>query len=302
MRSESSTNPYDKIAYFYDRFQDFDASNLAIDWAEFIYRIIEQFKMKQEALENSFDINKQSNFLIKERTLDVLDLGCGTAKISLALSRIAPAWRILGVDNSKEMLIEAANNQDMLNSESLIHSNKYSENLAAMNFFNSSNIEFSMQDIRELNLDKKFDCIYTSLDVFNHLNFDELRDTFLRIKEHLKPKALLIFDLHSLTYMEEILGGNVYSEIAEDYAVIWKNNFSLQYGKNQAAISSFLEIEKGIYRREDLLVNEYYHSVKNVLDLLANLGFNARRLKNDEFIDSWEGKRIFVEAYLEGAI
>ncbi|WP_222536438.1 methyltransferase domain-containing protein [Pedobacter polysacchareus] len=62
-------------------------------------------KFKEERYAPFYDLLKLIN---KRENLKVIDLGCGTGELSLKLQQELPGSKILGIDASKEMLMEAA--------------------------------------------------------------------------------------------------------------------------------------------------------------------------------------------------
>ncbi|RLJ77094.1 class I SAM-dependent methyltransferase [Pedobacter alluvionis] len=95
----------------------------------------------------------------------VLDLGCGDGKPILEYF-INNGVNVLGVDASKQMI-----------------------ELAKINF---PSTRFLLKDMRELDLDEKFDAIITWHSFF-HLPADDQPDMFAIFKRHLKPYGILLF-------------------------------------------------------------------------------------------------------------
>lgn len=62
-------------------------------------------KFKEERYAPFYDLLKLIN---KRENLKVIDLGCGTGELSLKLQQELPGSKVLGIDASREMLMEAA--------------------------------------------------------------------------------------------------------------------------------------------------------------------------------------------------
>lgn len=262
---------YDVIAEFYDQFQDFDASRLPELWAEFL---------DQEFKRTISNLQKDNVGSHDTGDLLALDLGCGTGSVTLAMAD--RGWKVIGVDNSSEML-EIANSKIVRND---------SESVKTRSF----QAEFILDDICDLDLDEKVDLIYTSLDVFNHLDEDEIVQVLQKSCELLKNKGILIFDLHSLDYMQDDLGNNIYHSVTDDYVIIWENDFSDSDLINEATITTFKRETDGIYIRKDSSLLEYYHYPNLIKEYLEFIGMSVEFIENTEFTDMWDGKRIFIKA------
>ena len=97
----------------------------------------------------------------------ILDLGCGTGKHDLILQK--EGYKITGVDNSKEML-----------------------KIAKANLKNAD-INYIEGDIRNINLNKKFDVIISLFHVFSYLTSNEdLDSAFSTVQKHLKENGICI--------------------------------------------------------------------------------------------------------------
>jgi SAM-dependent methyltransferase len=105
----------------------------------------------------------------------LLDLGCGTGKHDIALSK---KYIVTGIDQSPQMLSIARQNTD-----------------AAKLTAESSNITFQQGDIRTICLDKQFDSVISLFHVMSYqTGNDDIRDVFYSVKKHLKSAGVFIFD------------------------------------------------------------------------------------------------------------
>ena len=144
---------YDLIAPIYD------GINSTIDyvkWADFIENVI----------------NKNSSF--SKESL-VLDLGCGTGKMTVELAK--RGYDMIGIDHSTEML-----------------------NIARESAFDNglNNVLLLCQDIREFELYGTVEVIVSCLDTINHIvNRNDLSRVFSLAHNYLVDGGLFIFDINS---------------------------------------------------------------------------------------------------------
>ena len=124
----------------------------------------------------SAEVRRVVNIFQKYSSIEVtsiLDLGCGTGTHAFILAN--QGYEVLGVDRSSEMVLRA--NQKKA---------KYSD--LPVNFIES--------DIINIKLDQKFDAVLMMFAVLGYHNTNQQILTALRkVKEHLKPGGLFIFDV-----------------------------------------------------------------------------------------------------------
>jgi SAM-dependent methyltransferase len=104
----------------------------------------------------------------------VLELACGTGRVLLPLAR--QGHQVTGVDISPQMLDIAR------------------RKVAAENL--DDRITLVHQDMRELDLDTKFNLAFIAINSFSHLlTTDDQLAALARIRQHLNPGGLLLLDL-----------------------------------------------------------------------------------------------------------
>jgi SAM-dependent methyltransferase len=102
----------------------------------------------------------------------ILELCCGTGRLTIPLAKSGA--QITGVDSSESMLSRAK-----------IKANR--ENL---------NIDFFLQDIRELNLNHKFEMIFIPFNSLQNIYaVSDLERILAKIKVHLTENGLFVFDI-----------------------------------------------------------------------------------------------------------
>lgn len=114
---------------------------------------------------------------ILEQNGPVLELGCGTGRITLPVARLG--IDIVGVDSSEAMLEKARSK------------------LATQSQPVRNHVEFQCQDIRNMDLKKKFRVVISPFNVLQHLyTRPDLEGCFNVVKKHMMPRAgRFVFDV-----------------------------------------------------------------------------------------------------------
>jgi ubiquinone/menaquinone biosynthesis C-methylase UbiE len=111
------------------------------------------------------------------RAETVLDLACGTGKVSRLLAM--KGYEVVGVDGSEAMIEEARRRTP------------------------SGEVEYHCQRMELLSLGRRFDLVVSLFDSLNYLTEpDDLRECFRRVAGHLNPGGLLVFDLNGIYAFE----------------------------------------------------------------------------------------------------
>jgi SAM-dependent methyltransferase len=105
----------------------------------------------------------------------VLDLGCGTGIHACAFAR--EGYLVTGLDRSADMLAKARERRTQAGANGSVH------------------VDFQQGDIRDFKLTARFDVVVALFHVIGYLPANaDLEAAFARIREHLNPGGLLIFD------------------------------------------------------------------------------------------------------------
>lgn len=179
----------------------------------------------------------------------IVDLGCGTGSILLPLAK--RGYDVIGVDLSPEMLAEA---------EHKAREAGVSPRLVC-------------QDMTELELGEKTDCILSLCDSMNYLIEDgQLEAAFGSIAEHLTRDGLFLFDLNTEYKFRNVLGQNIFASAEEHAAYIWENDYDEAEKINEYAVNFFIEKENGLYERVEEYHYERAYSVEEIEKSLRESG------------------------------
>ncbi len=243
---------YDLLAPFYD------AINSDIDyksWADFIEKIIDREYRGDPEL--------------------ILDLGCGTGKMTLELAR--RGCDMTGIDLSPEMLNVA---KERAEREGL-------------------DVLWICQDMTEFELYGTVDIALCCLDGINHLTAPSaMKKTFSLVHNYLSPDGLFIFDVNGKYKFENIYSDRAYV-MEEDGAVcIWQNAYNEKSKICDFYITLFREEEDGSYTRYDECERERMYTCRSLKSALISAGFEPLGAYSDfDFSPATDAsERIYIVA------
>ncbi len=185
-----------------------------------------------------------------ENINSVCDLGCGTGNITIPLG--VKGYDMIGIDLSEDMLMVAR--------EKAIDTDQ--------------EILFLNQDMKEFELYGTVDAIIATCDSINYLQTKDIPQFLKWVHNYLNPKGIFIFDLNTEYKFDKVYGNQTFSELGEDFAYVWENQYSSEAKMNEYYISFFLEEEAGLYSRSDEYHCEYVHDYKWLIHELEKLDFN----------------------------
>ena len=117
------------------------------------------------------DLEFYKKWLPKNKDAKILELCCGTGRLTIPIAK--DGYDITGVDYTLSMLERAKEKA----------------------FQTGLKIDFIKADIRELNLEEKFDLIFIPFNSIHHLYKNEdLFDALKVVRNHLKEKGLFLLD------------------------------------------------------------------------------------------------------------
>lgn len=243
---------YDLLAPFYD---SINADINYGKWADFIEEIL-----KREC---------------KTRPELVLDLGCGTGKMTIELAR--RGYDMTGIDYSPEML-------DIARSEA--------EN-------EGHDVLWLCQDMREFELYGTVDAAVSCLDCINHLeDEDDLIKCFSLMHNYLVPDGIFIFDVNGKYKFENIYADNTYAMEEDGGLCVWENYYDPEAKLCDFYITLFKECADGRYERYDETQSERMYTLKELRNALEKCDMEFLGAYGDfEFSPgSDDNERIYIVA------
>lgn len=180
----------------------------------------------------------------------VLDLGCGTGKMTRILS--AAGYDMIGADNSEEML-EIAREAEWEKE--------------------SSRILYLLQDMREFELYGTVRAVISICDAVNYiLEEDDLKRVFSLVNNYLDPGGIFLFDLNTVYKYRELLGETTISENREESSFIWDNYFDEESSINEYDLTLFIREKDNLYRKYEETHYQRAYEIETVKRLLTEAG------------------------------
>ena len=221
---------YDLIAPFYD---EVNKEISYADWADFIEKVISlEYRHRRPEL--------------------LLDLGCGTGKMTLELAR--RGYDMTGVDVSPEML-------------DLARASAEREGF-------DGKILWLCQDMTELELYGTVDVTVSCLDCINHLvTKASLEKCLSLVHNYLIPNGLFIFDINGRGKFENVYSDNSYVMEEDGKVCIWQNYYDKRNSLCDFYITVFEEGADGRYERYDDVQRERMYTLRSIKSSLNKTGF-----------------------------
>lgn len=197
--------------------------------------------------------------LFPKQQATCLDLGCGTANLTLALAQAG--FSMEGLDLSEDMLIQAYDNQ-------------LEENC----FFPLYQI-----DMRDLDGLGSYDLIMSSLDCLCYFNdFSDIKAVITTASEHVKPNGYFVFDVHSLYKIRTVFPGFQYHDFLGDDAFLWSCYFGEVADSVVHELTAFIyDSATASYQRTDSELYEYGYSRQQYKEALVQAGFKVVDILGD---------------------
>ena len=213
-----NVDAYTSFAQVYDLFMD----NVPYEeWSEYVIALL-----KEEKIEDGL----------------VLDLGCGTGKMTRLLA--AAGYDMIGIDNSEDMLEIARECQYEQECEDGAAGSE--EDVQTQ----GSSILYLLQDMREFELYGTVRAVISICDSMNYiLDEEDLLQVFKLVNNYLDPKGIFIFDMNTRYKYAEMLGETTITENREEGSFIWENYFDEEDDINQYDLTLFIREEGDLYRK-----------------------------------------------------
>jgi len=205
-----------------------------------------------------------------KRSASILDLCCGTGNSTNELYK--RGYTAIGIDGSLTMLSYAN--------------------------VNSPNTEFIHTDVREFNLDKKFDAAICLFDSVNHLmTISDVKLFFTNVHNHLKNDSLFVFDINSYESSINVNDAS-FSFVKDDEVIVNNAYFDDETEIITYNLTMFFK-NAGIWSRGDAVIKEQFYPEELIVSTLYSTGFKNIRITNG-FIDlniPEFKERIFIVAW-----
>ena len=245
---------YDLIAPFYD------SINGEVDytsWADFI----------EENLKKH----------LKNKADSILDLGCGTGRMTLELAK--RGYDMVGVDYSVEMLSVARDESEKAKL--------------------CDRILWLCQDMCDFELYGTVDAVVSCLDSINHItDAKSLSRCFSLVHNYLIPDGVFIFDVNGKYKFENIYSDKSYIMETDGALCAWQNDYNPSKKICDFYITLFEECEDGRYERYDETQSERMYMLNSLKKMLLSNGFEFLGAYSDfEFNSATdENERIYIVA------
>lgn len=200
----------------------------------------------------------QSDEFSSSKSLNVLDLACGTGELTVLLAE--NGFRVTGVDLSEDMLMVASEK-------------------AASAGVNISLFHQDMSTLEDLGL---FDIVTIFCDSLNYLSSpEEVQATFRSVYDHLEPNGLFLFDVHSPYKMNELFINKTFAFADEEVSYIW-DCFPGDFPHSvEHELSIFVLNEEGKYERFNELHKQRTYDVEEYKSWLQEAGFSIQAITAD---------------------
>lgn len=218
--SDRTVTPYDGMAWFYNRYW-------GGQFLDKIYPVIEQHILGH-----------------LQQGATILDLCCGTGQLAAKLNN--QGYRVIGVDNSAEMLAFAQ------------------QNAPAAIFIES--------DARSFELPYQVDAVVSVFDSLNHImTLDELGDVFRSVYSALLPGGSFLFDLNAEEGFVQRWKGT-FNIVESDHLLAAKSSYDPESRVGRLELSMFRLINNGWIRQDEHFLQRSY-TQEEITQALTSAGF-----------------------------
>ncbi|MBM7866894.1 methyltransferase domain-containing protein [Heliobacterium gestii] len=194
------------------------------------------------------------------RPATVLDLACGTGAITERL--LKRGYRVVGVDLSPDMLAVCADRQE--------------------EYLERGQLLLLNQDMRRLEYPRQADAIVCFLDGLNYLpSKEDLTQTLKGVAAALAPGGVLVADLHTEHKLATVLGNETFTEVREDLAYIWSNDYDADTRTVEMNLLFFVSRPDGLYERFEESHYQIWHTREEIESAVVQAGLTVEGLYGD---------------------
>lgn len=199
------------------------------------------------------------------QTHDILELACGTGKLSIKFAK--DGYAVTGLDLSEEMLTIAYNR-------------------ALEELEDAVGIGFIEGDMRDLSNVGTYDAVTCYSDSICYMpDRKAVQEVFDGVWNCLNPDGIFIFDVHSVHQVDRVFPGYAYHENEEEFAFIWDSFPGEKAHSITHELTFFVKDAEGKFERRDEVHEERTYSIDNYLTMLDNAGF-VNISVHDDFKDT----------------
>jgi len=202
----------------------------------------------------------------------ILDLGCGTGNFCINMAK--RGYEMIGVDLSPEML-------DCAKDKS---------------YKDGVDILFINQDMTRFELYGTVDSIVCLMDSVNYITSKrDLKRLLGLVRNYLNPKGLFIFDINTSYKLENILGNEMFYDVADDITYIWQNNFDKRKKISRFDLTFFVK-EDERYKRYDEVHLERAYVLQELKELINASGLELVSIHDElSFVKpTKKSQRVFI--------
>lgn len=226
----------------------------------------QEFALIYDHLMQEIPYAKYIDFLIEAlgdlKGRSILDVGCGTGTLALALAK--KGAKVTGIDLSHEMIeiaIKRAEDAHLL-------------------------IEWKQQNMMDMMSDHLFDAVVITIDSLNYLQDEAaLRQTLRHVYDVLTPGGILLFDVHSLYKMAVLLEEAPFTYDDGEVTYLWETTEGNAPFSVRSRLIFFVQEDQQRYRRFEELHEQRTFPIPEYVNFLMEAGFSVERVFAD-----WDGE------------
>lgn len=202
----------------------------------------------------------------------VVDLGCGTGTLSIPLAHMGAD--VIGIDLSQQMIDQAT----------------------AKALEEEAQVVFHCASMTDFVVASPIDVVVIAIDSLNYLADEaQVRETFGKVFESLKPGGKLFFDVHSTEKIEAYLDGPFLYE-DEDVAYMWSTEPGEESHSVYHDITFFVKTEEDLYERFEEHHYQRTFAIDSYKKWLQEAGFSTISEASEIFGTEHAALRHFIQA------